>query len=238
MKASALLVAGVFVLSGCGSSEGKSESASAETKSASATPTPTLAVGQEQYTADELEDALTAVKEAEGLTGQIANDAMVRPELGAAEDALAGIAVTPEACGELLTNGLGEKLNDGVFGIMQLSATDTVTIISYTDESFIEEQIKSNNQQLEDCSTFTMEANGQSLAASGKEVEATTDAPTTQAVEVMTSMGGDETTALQIAALSGTTNITVAVQDPADTAAAVADAEEIINAVLAELEKK
>ncbi|GAA3288997.1 hypothetical protein ACFFON_15035 [Arthrobacter citreus] len=242
LKAGALLVAGIFALSGCGSSDSpeaaaSEPSASAESASPTPTPTPTLAVGQEQYTADELEAALTAVKEEQGLTGQIANDAAVRPELAGVEDAFAGIVITPEECSALATANLSEKIESSTVAIMQLSETDSLTVISYEDASLMDSQVENNEQQMVDCAEFTMETGGQVLSASAEEVDSSTDAVTTQAYSVAINVEGQETTTLQISGFSGTTNITVSMSDPADAAGAQGAAEELINAVLAELEK-
>lgn len=242
MKTGALLVAGVFMLSACGSDDSAEpaaadSSASASATSASPTPTPTLAVGQEQYTADELEAALTAVKEDQGLTGQIANDAAVRPELTGVEDAFTDIVITPEECSALATANLSEKIESSNVAIMQLSETDSLTVISYKDASLMDSQIENNEQQMVDCAEFTMETAGQVLTASAEEVDSTTDAVTTQAYSVAINAAGQETTTLQISGFSGTTNITVSMSDPADAAGAQGAAEELIDAVLAELEK-
>ncbi|WP_341393794.1 hypothetical protein [Arthrobacter sp. G119Y2] len=240
MKAGALLIAGVFALSACGS-DASAEPAAADSSesatSASPTPTPTLAVGQEQYTADELEAALTAVKADQGLTGQIANDATVRPELEGVETTFDNIVITPEECSALATANLSEKIERSTLAIMQLSETDSLTVISYEDASLIDEQVKNNDQQMVDCTEFTMETAGQVLTASAEEVDSSTDAVTTQAYSVAVNAEGQETTTLQISGFSGTTNITVSMSDPADAAGAQGAAEELIDAVLAELEK-
>lgn len=241
MKAGALLVAGVFALSACGGSGDAAEPAAADSsasaESASPTPTPTPAVGQEQYTADELEAALTAVKEDQGLTGQIANDATVRPELEGVEDTFDNIVITPEECSALATANLSEKITSSTVAIMQLSETDSLTVISYEDASLIDDQVKNNDQQMIDCTEFTMETAGQVLTASAEEVDSSTDAETTQAYSVAINVAGQETTTLQVSGFSGTTNITVSMSDPADAAGAQGAAEELINSVLAELEK-
>ncbi|WAP51044.1 hypothetical protein OL239_14155 [Arthrobacter sp. ATA002] len=242
MKAGALLIAGVFALSGCGGSGDSAEaaadsSATAEAASPTPTPTPTPAVGREQYTPDELEAALTAVKEDQGLPGQIANDAAVRPELEGVEGALDTITITPEECSDLASANLGEKIDSSTVAIMQLSATDALTVISFEDAELIDEQVANNDQQMVDCSTFQMETQGQVFTASAEEVDASTDAVTTQAYSVTIDMAGQQTTTLQISGFAGTTNITVSMSDPVDPAGAQAEAEKLIDAVLAELEE-
>lgn len=235
IKAGALFVAGVFVLSGCGSSEGDSGSASDETKSASASPTPTAAA---QYSADELEAALEAVKADEGWSGPITNDETLRPQLEAVPNALEGITITPAECGELVTANLAEKIDSATVAVLQLSATDAVTILSYEDASFIEEQIENNAKQMESCTDFQMEAGGQVSTATGKTLDAATEAETTEAYSSLVTTAGVEAETIQVTGFSGTTNITVSMTDPADAEGAVAAAEELIDAVLAELESK
>lgn len=230
IKTGALLVAGVLALSGCGGSSDAADSGSAESS-----PTPTLSVGQDQYTADELEAALQAVKADEGLSGQIANDATVRPELKAATAALEQITITPVECHDLALNNFSEKMDSANFAIMQLSATDTVTIMSYEDASFVDTQVKTNEQQMEDCAEFQMEAAGQVSTASAKKIDASTDAVTTQASVVVGTTAGQETEALQINGFSGTIHISVALNGPSDQEGALAAAEELINAILEQL---
>ena len=246
VKAGAILLAGIFVLSGCGSSaegveSGAAESSAAGAESASSTPastpTTTPAVGRKQYTADQLEAVLTAVKDSQGITGPIANDATLRPELEAATDSFNGITITPEECSDLVTSGLGDKIDSAHFAILQLGVADTVTIISYADESFIENQIENNNQQMIDCAEFQMELGGQVISSTGEEIAASTAAPVTQAYNVRSTSADEETANIQLTAFSGTTSITLAMQNPGDSAGAVAAAEEMVNAVLAELEK-
>ena len=239
IKAGALLVAGIFALSGCASSgeadsASESQSPAPESESSSSAP----AVRQGQYTADELEAALTAVKSEAGLKGQIANDATLRPELEGVEDALSGITITPEECSTLASANIGEKVKGSNIAVIQLSATDALTVMSYEDKSLVEDQIRNNDQQMVDCTEFQMEAGGQIITASAEELDASTDSERTQAYSVAVDAGGQQTVTVQVNAFSGSTNIVINLIDPADPAAAVAEAEKTINAVLAELEKK
>ncbi|MBP3044091.1 hypothetical protein KKR91_05655 [Arthrobacter jiangjiafuii] len=118
----ALLVAGVFALSGCGSSSEAADSGSAESS-----PTPTLSVGQDQYTPEELEAALQAVKADEGLGGDIFNQETLAPLLEGTPDALAGVTVTPEQCDVLATTDIAGVLDNASMAILMLTATDSLT---------------------------------------------------------------------------------------------------------------
>jgi hypothetical protein len=235
MKASALLVAGIFALSGCGSSD---DSAAADSPAAdSPSPTPTLAVGQDQYSADELEAALTAVKTAQGLTGDVENDATLRPQME--EATLSGITATPEQCNILVSSFFDEKIGEGNLGTVGINDSDTLMLISYKDASVLEKQAESSAQLVKDCAEFQMEADGRVINGSVESLEASTDAPSTQAYRsVITRADGGEASTIQVSGLSGTLNLSVTLFDPADAKAAVAEAEESINAALSELEKK
>ncbi|MER1997673.1 MAG: hypothetical protein ABTA24_14420 [Arthrobacter sp.] len=241
MMVGAVFVAGALVLAGCGSEGAADDGADTAATQAQAAPTAVESTSaadgnsQGQYTPAELQAALAAVKDKEGLTGAIADDAAVRAQLPAATDALDGITITPEACAELATDRLAEKLETGNFAIMQLSATDTVTLISYEDESFIEGQIASNEKQVAECAEFQMEAGGQTFSTTGQEVPASSSADTTQAFSVVTTGEGVSTEVIQVAGFSGTTVITVSMTDPADAAGAAAAGGQLVDAILAEL---
>ena len=227
-------MAGVIALSGCGGSDEASDSKAAS-PSASATPTPTAEA--EQYSADDLEAALTAVRADRGLTGLVVNDASLRPQLQVAADAIQGMAITPEVCADLVTSDLAEKVDSATVAVMQLSQTDTVTILSYEDASFIEDQLENNARQMEDCTEFQMEVGGQVSSAVGEQIDASTDAESTEAYKSVVTTGTQVVESYQVTGFSGTTNISVSMTNPADGPGAVAAAEELINEVLAELEK-
>ena len=231
IKAGALLVAGVFVLSGCGSSDGNSGSAPAESS-----PTPTLAVGQDQYSPDELEDALVALTEDQILTGDIENDAMLRPQFE--NDSFTGISITPEQCSGLLSSTFDKGIQDGnlAFGLLQDS--NVLTLVSYEDASVLEEQVEGGDQVVAECADLQMENDGVQLSAGVEKIDASTDAPTTHAYRTTIDRGDAEGIAIHVMGISGTVQISVTMFDSADEAAGIAEAEEAINAVYAELEKK
>ncbi|MCC9175960.1 hypothetical protein [Arthrobacter sp. zg-Y179] len=231
IKAGALLVAGVFVLSGCGSSDGDSGSASAESS-----PTPTLAVGQDQYSADELEDALVAVTEDGVLTGNVENDEMLRPQFE--EASYTDITIKPEQCAALLSSTFDRKIQEGNLAFGGVNDSDVLTLVSYADASVLEKQVDGSETAPADCAEIQM-ANGEAqLAAALEKIEASTEAPTTQAYRTTIDRSGSEGMAIHVIGISGTVQISATLFDPADEATAIADAEEAINAVYAELEKK
>ncbi|MBO0896602.1 hypothetical protein [Arthrobacter sunyaminii] len=241
MKAGALLVAGVFALSGCGSSDEGSEAASESSPSATPTPTPTLAVGQEQYTPAELETALAAILADRGMAGEVITQQDLAPMLEGAPDQLAGVVITPEQCDVLASADIAATLDSANMAMIMLSETDTLTIASHPSASIMDKQVQDNTRLLEDCAQFQMEAGGQVISAAVDSLDASTDGQTTQAFRTTITAAEQVTDTVQVSAVSGTTNVQVSMTGNLTTAAeseeAIAQAETIINEVLAELEK-
>lgn len=233
VKAGSLLIAGIFALSGCGSSEGAQGSEPAE--SGSASPTPTLAVGQEQYSADELESALAAVNEAEGLNGEIQNDAELRPQFEDASYLETG--VDPEQCTAVLSSTFDRKIQDGNLAFMGFNATDMLAVISYDDKSVLEKQFGDSENTLADCGEFQMTNGDARITAVAESATASTEAPVTQAYRTTVRRESGDGVVVHVVGISGTTQVSATLIDPTDEAASVAQSEEVINAVLAELEK-
>lgn len=232
IKAGALLVAGVIALSGCGSSEGTSGSAEGETSS----PTPTLAVGQNQYSADELEDALKAAREDGVVTGDIENDGMLRPQFE--ESSYKDLTIKPEQCAALLSSTFDRKIQDGNLAFGGLNDSDVVTLVSYKDASVLEEQVDASGQALTDCAEFQMDNGMGQINASLEKIDASTEAPVTQAYRTTIGAMDSQGTAVHVMGISGTVQVSATLFDPADVDGAVADGEEAVNAVLAALDKK
>lgn len=241
MKAGALLVAGVFALSGCGGSDGGSESAAESSPSATATPTPTPAVGQDQYTPAELEAALAAVLADRGMTGEVITQEDLAPLLEGAPDQLAGLVITPEQCDVLASADIAAALDSANMAMIMLSETDTLTIASHPEASVMDKQVEENARLLDECAQFQMEAGGQVISAAVESVDASTDGETTQAFRTTITAAEQVTDTVQVSAVSGTTNVQVSMtgglSGAPESEEAVARAETIINEVLAELEK-
>lgn len=243
MKAGALLVAGVFALSGCSGSDGGGESAAESSPSATATPTPTptLAVGQDQYTPAELEAALAAVLADRGMSGEVITQKDLAPLLEGAPDQLAGLVITPEQCDVLASADIAAALDSANMAMIMLSETDTLTIASHPEASVMDKQVEENARLLDECSQFQMEAGGQVISAEVDSLDASTDGQETQAFRTTITAAEQVTDTVQVSAVSGTTNVQVSMTGNLTTAAeseeAIAQAETIINEVLAELEK-
>lgn len=237
--AGALLVAGVLALTACGgSAEGKdSTPAASSSPSKSAAPT-TNPVGEDQYTEAELLDSLRAVNSEQGLGAKVISDAEIRPELAGAGDALAGVTITPAQCSVVASADVDELLDNVKIAMMVLSPTTVLTVFSHPDASVLETQVENDAKLLDECATYQMDAAGMAVTATNAGIAASTDAEVTQGFVTTTTGTGTMDTAVHVSGISGTTRVKMDVTAPEDPEAAVAEAEEIINAVLAELEKK
>lgn len=240
IKAGALLVAGVFALSGCAGADGAAAGAdsaaeSGSVDSASSAPTPTLAVGQNQYTADELEAALTAAQKAMGFSGLVDNDASVRAMLETA--GFSSVTATPAQCATLGSSLFDETITTGNSAAMEMEGTDVLLLVSYKDASIPDERAAIGDQLASDCAEFQLENNGMTITGAVEALEVSTEAPSTQAYRTTITRSGGKAEIVQVQAHYGTVSLSVSMFEPTDAAAAVDTAEETINAALAELEK-
>lgn len=238
IKTGALLAAGVLALSACGGSGKAADSASAD--SSSPTPTATLAVGQVQYTAAELEAALSAFKADRGLTNEIVTDAALRPQLAEGDDFPDGVTFTPEQCEALIgyASFIG-PVDTAIVASVTINDGEKVTVVSHSAAANLNKQVEGNDALIDECGDIEVAGEGMGAGAIATDrLDASTQAPTTQAYEMVVGAdGAEDVRAIRVAAASGTTTIIsnmTAVDDPDET---LAKAEDTINAVLAELEK-
>lgn len=239
MKAGALFVAGIFALSGCGSSAEGSESDSAGSSPAaskSASPSPTLAVGQEQYEAAELVAALDAVNAAQGGTGEISDDAAMRDYLqqqGFSE----GVTVSPAQCEEIASfvSFFGD-VDEANIASLKLD-TRKLTVVSHSDADTLDSLMQDNAKLADECSGFEMGDEEFTAVGATESLEVSTEAPTTQAFTMTVSAEGETLSGLKVSSASGTTNIVVTDSDAANPDEASAEAAELIDAVLEQLQK-
>ena len=109
---------------------------------------PAPAVGQAQYTAAELVAALTAVKADRGLTGEVSDDAPLRPSL--VETSFpGGITMTPARCGGIAGSAdfFGPVDGAAVAGL-QAGDGQRLLLVSQLDGSLPEQQSRENNSLL------------------------------------------------------------------------------------------
>lgn len=238
MKAGALLLAGMLALSACGSSDEPASASDAEATSAeSASPSPTLAVGQEQYTAGELTAALEAVNTAQGGAGVVSDDPTLRDYLDQ-QSLPAEIVVTPAECKDIagFASFFGDVDKANIASV-KLGDDLKLTLVSHPEASTLDTLMQDNDALLGECSDFEMGDGEFTATGTTERLEVSTDAPETQAFALSLTAEGTTLSGLKVAAASGTTNAVVTDSDAANAEEAAAEAAELIDAVMAELQK-
>ena len=246
LKAGVLLATGLFAMTGCSSSGDDAGTSPTQETTASAAPSGTSepsaaadasasAVGAEQYTAEQIEAALAGAKESQGLGGQIIPGDMLRSQVEGAAGMLGDVVITPEKCDVLASMDVSKALDSANVGMMQLSATDLVSVVSRSEAAAAQYEAATTEQLMGECSEFQMDVAGQVITASTQPLDAATDAESTHAFRTTVNAAGQATDSIQVAGVYGTTTITVSMTNAADAGAAVDRAEALINVLLGEL---
>lgn len=234
MQACALLVAGVFALSGCGSSE---------EESAEAAPT----VGEDQYSAEDLDAVLKAVVADHGVDGEIASEDNRAQETADYAGLKEKMAFAPESCATLLTPSFADETADANVALMMLNDTgntsDSLTIVSHADVSGMEKTADGNEKMLAECGDFSISPvgmTGMQLPGTTAPVDASTEAESTTGFRTDLTMGEESVMMIEVHGVSGTTSVSVSMtlEDEAEIESSRDRAVEVINSTLTELGKK
>lgn len=233
MQGCAVLVAGVFALSGCGSSEESAEAAPA--------------VGEEQYSAEDLDAVLKAVVADHGVDGEIAGEDIQAQETADYVGLKEKMAFTPESCAALLMPSFADEAADANVALMMLNDTgntsDSLTIVSHADVSGMEKTADDNEKMLAECGDFSISpvgVTGLQLPGTTAPVDASSDAESTTAFRTDLTMGEESVMMIEVHGVSGTTSVSVSMtlEDEAEIESSRDRAVEVINSTLTELGKK
>lgn len=167
------------------------------------------------------------------------NDAL-KAQLPAAEQVRKAIKVTPETCSNFATSDLGaelEKMNVVSVGLPGATALEgvQVQVASFSDPVDAEANFAQADDILKDCSEFSFSLQGQETTMKMKDLEATTSAEKTSAIQTTTVSKETTVTTVSVNALEGSTAIVVTVlggKDPKkDLAEANQKAENVLEMV-------
>lgn len=217
-----------------GTAAGTPEPGSGESKPAA--PNPALdSVGAVQYTPDQLSAALAAANTQLGLGGVVHTDAQIRPQLEAGSEELDEIVITPQSCAVFIDTELEDTIGQTTFALLTVNEDITVTISSFADPAVLQEQARANEQALEACSTFQVQAGDAVFDAETEELPAESDAQATFAVATVATLDGETVPTVTMNGTSGSTKVEVTFTDPDEPEQAVGEGRTLIDAVLAHL---
>ncbi len=193
-----------------------------------------------QLTAVELEAVLTAVSEAEALNAQVIPDEQLRPLLEQGADQLGDVVVRPEECNAFAQSDLPELTAEANFAVMTFAGEsslqpDTVSLSSVASADVVIEQLASGREELQTCSEFEMELEGEVISASVKELEIQTEADEAIAVQTTVQVPGSIQESVTVTGILGGTSINVVVGSSGDPQADAQRAAGLVDVVVAEL---
>ena len=241
-----LPLAAALALTGCAAqeeaaapSQGATDQPAAASSSAAAP-----AAGAKQLTAEQVEAVASALKESEPTAGaQVLNDAVLKAGTAQMEQIIAGMKAEPAACGPYASAGMSEILDSVNMASLVVPAASgaestTVSVASYASVSDVQDLAAKRQQSFKDCATFNLEIQGSKTSATLTDTKASTDADSTLASLGEIKFGGQTMKTLSVYGMDGNNTVAVTLSAPKDVDAAVAKAEETINAALKLIDKQ
>ncbi len=220
----------MLALAGC---TGGGDGAASPTATATATET---AAADKVYTEDELRDLISGKTDADGNELKLYSKEQVDQGGNIANLLLSTATVDPEDCKDIATAGLLDTVEEGEVAVA-LSEGDqprTLSAQSGSEGPDAEEVLTEIKGKMSQCSTFTVEALGQSYEVSSEEVQAETDAAETFAT--LSTRSGENQELMQVSAAEGRL-LVVATKSGADLGDAdQKELEDLINEVLEDAE--
>lgn len=120
---------------------------------------------------------------------------------------------------------------------LRLGDDQKLTLVSHPDATVPDTQMRDNEDLLGDCVEFEMGDEEFTAAGTTERLDVSTEAPATQAFSLTLTAEGTTLSGVKVSAASGTTGIVVTNSNATDPEEAAAQAAELIDTVLAELQK-
>ncbi|MFJ6418588.1 sensor domain-containing protein [Paeniglutamicibacter sp. NPDC091659] len=243
-----LTIAAMFALAGCasGGADAGDPSAPADGKTvatASATPGDVAKPAKGAQL-----DARTLADIAQEIAGdnsdaQIADEDAMRAQLPVAEQGMKSMKIEPAKCASIVSADLKaefDKMNMVTLALPGDTVVEgvQVAIASYTDPADAAANIAQSRKMLKDCSKFSMTMQGQTVEMKVSQINAKTKAAVTEANRSVVSVPGGEIPTIAVSAQDGRNLISVSVMGGSNEADDVAQAQDLVNAVLAMIEEK
>ncbi|CEA07641.1 hypothetical protein BN1051_00961 [Arthrobacter saudimassiliensis] len=191
--------------------------------------------------AADLQAVLLAVRAQRGLDARLIEAAELEAQADAARAALLAADIRPAACAELAANEASAVPDGGSLALLAVTGTpdgvDTLAVASHPDPAVLAGLQDTAARLLEECSTFTMTFGGSTVTTTAASAPVPDALPGAAAVRTVSEGAGQRLETLSVSSVRGHHRVQVSVTSPADPAAAVAHAAELIEAVHTELQR-
>ena len=243
-----LTLAAMLALAGCasGGAQAGSPSSSDEGKPTAAA-SPSAGSSAKAVPGSQLDDQ-TLADIAHEIAGdsenaQVTDEAAMRAQLPATQKAMKTMRIEPAKCASMAAGDPTaefDKMNvvSLVLPGATLAENVKIGIASYADPADAEANIAQSRKTLKDCPQFTMMVEGEKVSTTITKLKATTRAAVTEANRSVVSMPGAEIPTVAISALDGRNLVSVSVTGGTDQAEDIAQAQDLVDAVLASIEEK
>ncbi|MEZ2388846.1 hypothetical protein AB6813_04745 [bacterium RCC_150] len=229
---SAILLAAVLALTGCG---GSTNAGNTPASSPSSTPTPTPT--PKTYTNEELAAIIAGLKDEQGNPLTVVPAAQIDQGMIAAKQLLQSAVITPPACAAFANNNA--QVPDGATYAagQSISAADksatVITALAVKDPAVLAGQSKKSTDALAQCSTFTIEQGGQKVTTQVQPLaEKTNGDQSVGALVTQVLPSGQKQTTLTVTGVKGNLGATAIKTGAAVTPDSAAELVKLVNAVL------
>ncbi|WP_411374498.1 hypothetical protein ACLH0K_15845 [Arthrobacter sp. MPF02] len=196
-----LMTAAMLALAGC---TGGGGGAASPTATATATASATETAQEKAYTEDELRNLISGKTDADGNELNLYSKEQVDQGGNIANLLLSTASVDPEDCKDIATAGLLDTVEEGeiAVAISEGNQPRTLSAQSSAEGENAEQVLTEIKGKMSQCSTFTVDALGQSYEVSSEELQAETDAEETFAT-LSTRSGENQQKLMQVSAAEG-----------------------------------
>lgn len=191
------------------------------------------------FSPNRLEAAVASVNANLGLGGEVLTGESLRAAFPAGSQAAEGVTFDPAACAGIAgTDSVAAVQDASLAGLAYGTAGEAPTVLNvaaYADDSLLDRLEYIDEAVLTGCAEVKMSKDGQQVTITNTQLDASTAAEQTLALNTTVSGAGSQTQLVVVSARTGSVRIVVSMPAPADPRAAVQEAAAVIDAVLENL---
>lgn len=192
------------------------------------------------FSPNRLEAAVASVNANLGLGGEVLTGESLRAAFPAGSQAAEGVTFAPAACAGIAgTDSVAAVQDASLAGLAYGTAGEAPTVLNvaaYADDSLLDRLEYIDEAVLTGCAEVKMSKDGQQVTITNTQLDASTAAEQTLALNTTVSGAGSQTQLVVVSARTGSVRIVVSMPAPADPRAAVQEAAAVIDAVLENLD--